>query len=675
MLSEGYRPQVVFFAFIIGLSFLGSSCNNGGSDSVDTSSLGTETFTVNDFNVPAGNARSFSGNVIINSATTAIIDGQLTSAGSITIEAEGSVAVSGTVEAGNGSSGNDGGSVTLVSNNSSLDLSGGSIISGVGGKGIAEVNNLQRGVSTVSGGAGGNGGNIGLAAPNGSVIFNSETTISLGNGGDGDDVIIPDPDSFVPDDSKLNLSNAGGDSGNWGIAAGSIEGLSLSTLTLTEDYPPGAEEPQLLAGTTIQLLSDDSNFTGGVGGNAGAFRVGAEGDFDTEVFARKVVYLAGRSNVDALLKVSPATVVVSGANGGRGALQGGVGQSVEVRGKDGPSAGDAGQDVTAFGGAGGDCVGSGSIAGKLFDTALIALGSCTGGQGGTADARGGSGAQGQAPTGEGGTGGSADATGGRGGMTFRGLGGLVTGSGVGQSSGRCGDGLALGGFGGVGGGDCPNNVAARGGRGGAGGSATAFVSSQCSSDGKGAIGVRGGDGGRGGDGRETRASGGTEGSALSPGTVFRSKTVRDGDKGRDGFLCKITVDEGTGTSATEGSSGSESGTGNTVGSGDASTTGGSGTSSNACSNGTYKSTSSGCGIGTATLGNFETSSSFTLTPFGENITSEFQPQGSGFKSTSSNLTIFGAKGHTCTVTCTLATITVVCTNTNGGRCEEKMTIQ
>ena len=98
------------------------------------------TIEVSDFSVGVGETQQVSGDLTINASGSVDIAGKLMPSGatgqSITITAEGDVNVSGSVVAGNGSSGSGGGNLTIISTNGNIVITqGSSIVAGDGSTG------------------------------------------------------------------------------------------------------------------------------------------------------------------------------------------------------------------------------------------------------------------------------------------------------------------------------------------------------------------------------------------------------------------------------------------------------------------------------------------------------------------------------------------------------------
>ena len=400
------------------------------------------TIEVSDFSVGVGETQQVSGDLTINASGSVDIAGKLMPSGatgqSITITAEGDVNVSGSVVAGNGSSGSGGGNLTIISTNGNIVITqGSSIVAGDGSTGQSTTSAktiTEKGtiiLKTISGGAGGTGGSITLTALNGDVtIADTEGIIRLGSGGDGATITVSG-DDLLTTEAPDTLENAGGDSGDLTIEAGTFNGQAVG------------------AGGAVDLTG--TNFlVGGRGGNGGDVFWGmdADGNSTWPDATTTAKFMADAKQAGVNLQAAPSTLIVPGTPGGDAYFQTpGTGASVRAAGQSATTPGAAGQSARAVGGDGGNC-----------KTPI-----CTqGGNGGSATARGGDGAPGKTPDGNGGDGGDANAEGG-----FRGFGFVANGSSASAS--------AFGGAGGKGGGQCPDEVVDRGGIGGFGGEAFAFA--------------------------------------------------------------------------------------------------------------------------------------------------------------------------------------------------------
>lgn len=478
--------------------------------------------------IPAGKTTQVTSHLTIQDVRKVGIAGNLVASGdngqSITIKANGDITISGKLIAGNGGEGQDGGTLTIISQNGNIYI--GDTASLKAGDGRSGQNSIGEE------GAGTRGGSVIFKAPNGTITFpDAEGIIHIGNGGNGADINIHG-DDLLTTELPEQLSNAGGDSGELLVEASQLIGLTYEVITLTEDIvDPETGETIIPAGLTFRNIESDKQLiTGGVGGDAGSLYYGVDEEGNSTYpelltanpHTRLVDWQPTRYAFAAEQEAGDETlekIRVRGAWGGNGERKGGNGGNVRVRGRNGVTLsngnGQAGQAVDAWGGSGGSCqTRSGNKP-------------CNGGN---AFAFGGNGGHGVAPCGNGGEGSQAWATGGTSGALYsfrRVLAGIT----IDTYLGAGGDAHARGGDGGNAGGTCPDNVC---GKGGDGGNAGQGGASPGEGEPDGSSYVTGGDGGDGGDGRYVAGKGGFSGIAQA----FRNVKVRQrGEAGNPGATC------------------------------------------------------------------------------------------------------------------------------------------
>jgi len=447
---------LLFACVLIAACFCLSQC-----DDIDGDKLSGEIET-DFFTIAAGDIKYVTDNLTVTCTGTADISGALLADSdngqSITIIAEGDITVSGTIAAGNGSSGTNGGNLTLTSNSGDIILTDtASIRAGDGAGGILadkspsalQKQRNPRLSSIITGGAGGNGGSVTLTAPQGTInVAEATGIIHIGNGADGTDIAIHGEDLLTKDTDE-QLTNGGGDSGLLILKAASITGAAYEELSFDEDVTDNETgEVFVSAGTTFYNFTLEGLVSGGMGGSAGNCYYGLD-DNGTITWPTDNGTETDNSPLVSHTRIffdEEADKKKWGDDGGRGWFSAGNGGNASITGQ--PGADGSGEDGQ-------------SVVGKAGDGGNVLFGSRAG-NGGSAWAIGGDGGSGAHPDGNGGKGGWAEAYGGFGGnkgyLWFDGNGGPAR---------------AKGGDGGDGGGKCPDNVSFTGGKGGDGGNAHA----------------------------------------------------------------------------------------------------------------------------------------------------------------------------------------------------------
>jgi hypothetical protein len=462
--------------------------------------------SVSDYVIEAGQAVDLASELAISASGAVRIDGSLapsTHTGqSITIIAEGSITITGIVAAGNGFPGGPGGTVTLHSKRGNITITEtASIKAGDGGSGTACT---SQNVMTAQGGS---GGSIIIKAPGGTLMLaNEEGLLHIGNGGYSPEVKI-----LGNDQSAIALPESGairpGNSGRFDMSAQVIAGIPYQSTVMEKDIiDPTSGLPIYKKGDIINRPSSSSQFSGGKGGDAGAFIYGPGAGDATARFRVELLGYAGTRPVAGGSAISGSDLsselpelVREGVTGGVGMNIGGKGGDVVIEGNAGILPGDKGQSVRGYGGMGGS---SFSIENNYGD-------------GGNARAIGGNGAPGSNPAGPGGVGGSAFAFGGGGKLA--------------------GTASAVGGAGGKGGGICPDNVDLSGGDGGWGGNAIAKSKEYFLGKIDNKAEATGGKAGDGGDGQFASGSYLSSGSASAEGNS--QSFAKKGSDGNSGKTC------------------------------------------------------------------------------------------------------------------------------------------
>ena len=476
------------------MSLLAASCGEQGDKDQ------TPPSEVEDFILPSGEILVVEADLKIEVSGRIEIEGDIVASGnngaSIELIATGDILISGSVRAGDGQGGQDGGSISMNSKEGDITL-----------ESAIELHAGDAGDSLVRDQSGAVGGSVLLEAKAGRATFPSGEAgqIHIGNGGDGLDLDVQGADILDFQSPEVRLG-AGGGSGIFDVIANEIDGLGLTPFELEKDIINGAGETIFKAGV-YSGIEDGPLFSGGKGGDAGAFRLGVDQDGNA---------LGPGADVQALRLADVfVEIEVIGADGGTGFRQGGKGQDVFLAGKDGATPGAPGQAVRAQGGGGGSC-GIGSF---------IFFIPCSTGDTGEAIAFGGNGAPGSVPGGDGGDGGGAAASSGSGGLSIQP-----------ENAGRCANSLAEGGLGGIGGAACVPTIE-KGGDGGPGGSAfasngTLFCKGPVTAT------ARGGPGGAGGAG-EPAGNGGDRGGTSSIVTDGEKSTAieKEGADGKGGGVC------------------------------------------------------------------------------------------------------------------------------------------
>jgi len=489
--------------------------------------------TVTDFRVAAGERVGADGDVTVQ-CQTAEVEGELVSlastgsgvnGGSITIEAQGDIVVTGRIEAGAGTDGSStgvggnggaGGSVALKSSAGSVTLGVTAVVAGArprqaGGGASLRSGDGGNGGNGTFGGAGGNGGDITIECPTGTWhITPGPNLLVFGNGGNGGNGTVPTAQLeglTVPE----TLPNGGGDSGRLTGNVGAVEGV-----TLTDATDPDTGEPIKWAELPEDALG------GWEGGDAGKATFGDESE---TARSRGLTPLATRE---------VGAVEVRGSFGGDGGRRGGNGCDVFYTAR-GLATSGVGTEVIAYGGYGGNADTREREMARVGSAWLKVTSSAPtyGGRGGDASALAGPGADG-GPSQDGAKGGKAEAYGGDGGKSYN----LAR---THCFTGRGGHAYARGGDGGAGG---HGSATQRGGKGGAGGGASAFGGDAGFSQDKEVQGAGGnatavgGQGGRGGDGNPPGSGAGCEPTVALAGlgTPTGTQTEIDPERGGDGTL-------------------------------------------------------------------------------------------------------------------------------------------
>ncbi len=248
----------------------------GEMEAPPTRTIGPGTVTEGDFTIGAGERVECLGDTIVE-CTTATIAGELysssptaagTNAGSITIQAQGDVLLTGAMRAGNGSDGDlsansgqggNGGSVTINSANGDITIGVEAQTSadapdpylGAGDAGVGADDLL-----TAVPGAGGQGGSVSLSCPNGLLtLYPRAGLIHIGNGGDGGTGHIP-ADSAAEPSEPTDSTPDGGSSGTFAMHSEDFAGLEEQDGAIVIDPP--------------EML------TGGNGGDGGGIWIGVE---------------------------------------------------------------------------------------------------------------------------------------------------------------------------------------------------------------------------------------------------------------------------------------------------------------------------------------------------------------------------------------------------------------
>ncbi len=134
------------------------------------------------------------------------------------------------VEAGSGSAGKDGGSVTFYAKKGNITLGKGAKVSaGDGGMGKLKETKIK----LVSGGKGGVGGDVVLRSPKGNLTVENSAKIHIGSGGKGADMKLKNVNSLAAK-KTVQLENGGGASGTLGLDMASVTGLNVEKTTYEE---------------------------------------------------------------------------------------------------------------------------------------------------------------------------------------------------------------------------------------------------------------------------------------------------------------------------------------------------------------------------------------------------------------------------------------------------------
>ena len=392
--------------------------------------IDTDTFTV-----AVGETVSVVGDLTIRATGAVTIDGTLACGAEstgfgITIEAEGDIVVNGSVRACDGAPGENGGQVVIRSTGGNVTLGEASeLTSGNGGDGIED---------RTTGGRGAHGGDVELHAPAGTLSVADGSTIYIGNGGTGLSIEM-NHDGLPEESYEIELENGGGNSGYFEMEASNIEGIEYQDRVAEEDYPPETDDPIIRAGESYRVIMAEDHFEGGIGGDAGEFRL--DEDVETPVGREAVSWVVPEEKDD------DHQVSVRGDEGGWGREVGGSGETVFLRGRSGRTPGENGQIAAAEGGRGGKCMKT-----TVWRAMLMLSDTCRTGNGGSATAHGGNGAPSDGLDTLPGNGGSASADGGEPGAYFWEEDWLV------ESCGQYGNASAYGGNGGDGFGSCDSIV-------------------------------------------------------------------------------------------------------------------------------------------------------------------------------------------------------------------------
>jgi hypothetical protein len=488
-----------------------------------------------DFMLPVDHRVQIVDDLIITASGEIDIAGELVAESSmnVTIQAVGNISIAGKILMGMSPEGENGGSLTIISEQGNIVLQQTAKLgSGDGGDGVTHTE-LDGEMVTIIGGQGGQGGTLMLQALQGElrIPFVPEI-LHVGNGGEGAAISIQGED-LLTTQIEDQLKNGGGSSGGLVLMAETVSGAEFEAITLSAEENINWSGADLPMGSILYFPTDEVLISGGRAGNAGALNYGmdAEGNstwpalepvastLDADSWNRywpqaNILASAASSILTELLQPDDDVKykVVSGVSGSDG-LWGSDGTAVHYSGKRALISGDKGVSVKGIGGSGGD-------------------GFFTGGDGGHTYVRGGDGGAGGTPGSRGGDGGDAVAIGGK--------------NGYGRSSvGREGNATARGGNGGKGGGDCPSNVSWLGGDGGTGGKAMSYVKVSIQKDGKiipilpvgpGIFKSIGGNGGNGGDGQNGAGEAGSGGKGIM--TMADSHgTAYSGDDGKNGATC------------------------------------------------------------------------------------------------------------------------------------------
>lgn len=438
------------FAFWLGLA----ACSGdnpespGASDvtsAVHTSASGTVALA--NLDVPAGTTIIVVADVTFEVAGWVRLAGEIVSDGkgpwSITLRAQDSVELLGTVSAGSASAGGAGGDVSVQSVGGDVSLgSQASVSAGDGGAGVVDTATL---------GSGGDGGSVTLLAPSGALHIEDGAVIHLGDGGAGAEVALLATD--VGEAVAVGLENIGGDGGRLLVEAQSAIGIAFETLTASTPWPPLG--PVLTAeGQRFTHGVDPDHVQGGAGGAGGGLIFGDPSVGST--WPDGAAWPAGGPGKgDYCAELRAETEVnrcVQGGAGGAGSPPG-AGGPVRIIGKNGQAPGAPGESVIALGGLGGSC--------------REHLPGCRPAVGGAAAATGGDGAEAITPDEKGGDGGSAEAYAGESGLPWP-LDAVVAPLPCANASADPGDGAR-------GGGRCAGPLGDSGGAGGSGGDGGAFA--------------------------------------------------------------------------------------------------------------------------------------------------------------------------------------------------------
>ncbi|MCE5237796.1 hypothetical protein LLH23_04810 [bacterium] len=517
----------------------------GGSSGRGRNPVLSGVVNVTQFVVEAGETVAWRGDVTIN-CETASIAGQLAAqdasgsgaaGGSLNINAQNDIVVTGRLvaadgiagsSAGDGGAGGAGGSITLASAAGGITLGAAAAAAGrgarlaqAGGCTISSGNGAAGGNGRL-GGAGGNGGSLTFHCPEGTLaIHESPGLLQLGDGGAGGQGSFPISEGGAPGVPE-QMPNSGG-------AGGTLTG-EIGAFSGPTPQPTGV----VYEGRPLQtVVMDDDTIVGGKGGNAGDVEGSAPVTTALGLLRSGLQHIA---EADTAQTLPPARF--EGARGGDGRQYGGDGGNVTLPSGFGMPAGSGreGFNVIVDGGGGGHALERCALVRGAEALGLVALLPSRGGRGGNARAigvNGGSGGPGQA----GGKGGDATAEGGEGGSAFA----WVEGNTI---AGEGGNAYAAGGMGGAGGANC--TPPGQGGAGGDGGAALAKggntgLANQLAKGGNAA--ALGGNGGRGGDGSPP-GGGGKGGNAWAfkgGGSPQGTESARDGVAGEAGSPCGPTT--------------------------------------------------------------------------------------------------------------------------------------
>lgn len=517
IIFDGRLPKILKYTllllFLLGgcISFL--SCSH--SDAPVSSLIETPdgiygTLTAADYSVKAGETVYVAGDLTIEASGDVDIAGELMAKGdkgqNITINAGGSVTVSGKIAAGNAATGANGGNLTIKSTGGNITLSSSAAISGGDGFTATKTSSLSKVLAsadgTVSvtqvmdGAPGTNGGSVTLRAPTGSItVPYVQGLIHLGNGGNGADVTVSGT-ALLSTTLPEQMTNNGGHSGRFILDSPTVSGITMGTTTLLVDFTDPATGITYKAGEEIPIIADTYPFTGGKGGNAGNVYYGLDASGNSTWPSQSAMKMAvlKESTVIGANAQFEMLYVKGPSPGWSDTEQGGQSADIFVKGQDGTEYGVLGQDVWVE-------------AGYSFNN----------GKPGNAMAVGGKGADG-----------AKDSPGEKGGFAW-----AVGGHGSRMGPDVCGGARAIGGKGGNGGSGCPDSYGGKGGMGGTGRAQLGDNYDGCEELGQ--IYAEGGKGGNGGAG----VSGGNWGGEGGKAEVYNARhTAVEGESGGKGGSCE-----------------------------------------------------------------------------------------------------------------------------------------